>query len=145
MPKYVLRAVFGRMQFTLHATRRTPHGASRLVQAMSAWLVRTRRAPSRHGRDARVYIHTTTAIRKLSTPRLPPPPYPVTGRVSRYGREVPILPATAHPLRSYCQVDGCLDEASSVDGMSPAVLCESHIQDGIRRIEHNDRIYGRTR
>ena len=74
MPKYVLRAVFGRMQFTLHTTRRTPHGASRLVQAMSAWLVRTRRAPSRHGRDARVYIHTTTAIRKLSTPRFPPPP-----------------------------------------------------------------------
>ena len=56
------------MQFTLHATRRTPHGASRLVQAMSAWLVKTRRAPSRHSRDARVYGHTTTAINKLSAP-----------------------------------------------------------------------------
>ena len=32
VPKSVLRAVLGRMQFTLHATRRTPHGASRLVQ-----------------------------------------------------------------------------------------------------------------
>ena len=61
------------MQFTFHATRRTPHGASRLEQAMSAWLVKTRRAPSRHSRDARVYGHTTTAMHKLSTP-LPPPP-----------------------------------------------------------------------
>ena len=67
MPKSVLRAVLGRMQFTLHATRRTPHVAPRLVQAISAWSVKTRRAPSRHGRDARVYGHTTTAMHKLST------------------------------------------------------------------------------
>ena len=72
MPKSVLRAVLGRMQFTLHATRRTPHNASRLVQEMSAWLVKARRAPYRHSRDARVYGHTTTAMHKLSTP--PPPP-----------------------------------------------------------------------
>ena len=68
MQKSVFRAVLGRIQFTFHATRRTPLGASRLVQAMSAWLVRTRRAPSRHSRDARVYGHTTTAMHKLSTP-----------------------------------------------------------------------------
>ena len=36
-------------------------GALRLVPAMSVWSVRTRRAPSRHCRDARVYGHTTTA------------------------------------------------------------------------------------
>ena len=71
MPISVLRAVLGRMQFTLHAARRIPHGASRLLQAMSAWLVKTRRAPSRHRRDARVYGHTITAMHKLSTP--PPP------------------------------------------------------------------------
>ena len=73
MPKSVLRAVLGRMQFTLHATRRTPHGASRFVQAKSAWLVKTRRAPSRHSRDARVYGHTT-AMHKLRTP---PPRFPL--------------------------------------------------------------------
>ena len=39
---------------------------------MSARLVKTRRAPSRHSRDARVYVHTTTAMHKLST--LPSPP-----------------------------------------------------------------------
>ena len=72
MLKSVLLAVLGSMQFTLHATRQTHHGASRLVQTMSAWLVKTRRAPSRRGRDARVYTHTTTAMHKLSTP--PPPP-----------------------------------------------------------------------
>ena len=54
-----------------YATRHRPHGASRLVRAMSAWLVKTRRAPSRHIRDARVYGHTTTAMHKLSTLPLP--------------------------------------------------------------------------
>ena len=73
MPKSVLRAVLGRMQFTLHATRRTPYDASRLVQAISASLVKTRRAPSRHSRDATVYGHTTTAVHKPSTP---PPALP---------------------------------------------------------------------
>ena len=74
MPKSVLRAVLGRMQFIVHVTRRTPHGASRLVPAMSAWLVITRRAPSRHSRDARVYGgHAQTE----HTPAPPPfPPYP---------------------------------------------------------------------
>ena len=41
------------MQLTLHATRRTPHGASRLVQAMSAWSAKTRHAPSRQCSDMR--------------------------------------------------------------------------------------------
>ena len=40
---------------------------------MPTWLVKTRRAPSRQSRDARVYGHTTTAMHKLNTP--PPPPY----------------------------------------------------------------------
>ena len=50
------------MQLTLHATRRTPHGDSRLVPAMSAWSVKTPHAPSRHCRDPRVYGHTTAAL-----------------------------------------------------------------------------------
>ena len=32
----------------------TPHGVSRLVQAMSAWSMKTRRVPSRHGGEVRV-------------------------------------------------------------------------------------------
>ena len=72
VPKSVLRGVLGRTRSTIHATRRTPHGASRLVQAMSAWLVKTRRTPSRHGRDARVYGHMTTAMHKLTTRPHPP-------------------------------------------------------------------------
>ena len=39
---------------------------------MPAWLVKTRRAPSRYSRDARVYGHTTTAMHNLSTPPTPP-------------------------------------------------------------------------
>ena len=51
--KAASQVVLDRMQLTLRASRQTPHGASRLVQAMPAWLVKTRRASSRHCRDAR--------------------------------------------------------------------------------------------
>ena len=64
--------VLGRMPLTLHTTRRTPHGALRLVHAMSAWSVKTRRTPSRHRRDARAYGLKTSAVHEMSTP--PPPP-----------------------------------------------------------------------
>ena len=42
LKKVRLTSGFSRMELTLHATRRTPHGASRLVLAMSAWSVKTR-------------------------------------------------------------------------------------------------------
>ena len=58
------------------AARRTPHGASRLVQAISAWSVQTRRAPSWHcNRDAKVYCHTTAAMHDIEhNPPTPPRP-----------------------------------------------------------------------
>ena len=62
------QAVRSRMQLALHATHRTSHGASRLVQAMSTWSARTRRAPSRQCRGARVYGHTTTAMHDMKWP-----------------------------------------------------------------------------
>ena len=52
--KTASQAVLSRMQLTLHAARPTPHGASRLVRAMSAWSVKMRRAPSQRCGDARV-------------------------------------------------------------------------------------------
>ena len=72
------------MQLTLHATRRTPHGTSRLVQPMSAWSVKTRRAPPQHCRGARAIPHTTMVIPLRPSIRLwprtnieyPPPPQP---------------------------------------------------------------------
>ena len=65
------QAVLSRMQLALHATRQTPHGDSRLVLAMSALSVKTRRAPSRHYRDARVCGHRTTAMHYIDY--TPPP------------------------------------------------------------------------
>ena len=58
------------MQLTLHATRPTLHGASRLGQAMPVWLVKTQRAPSRHCKDVGVYGVTTTAMHDMSTSHL---------------------------------------------------------------------------
>ena len=52
--KYASKVVLSRMKLTFHATRQTLHGAWRLVKAMSAWSLKTRHAPSRHVRDARV-------------------------------------------------------------------------------------------
>ena len=60
------------MQLTLHATCRTPHGASRLVLTMSAWSVKTPRAPFRHCRDVRVYGHRLRPCMTICTPPLPP-------------------------------------------------------------------------
>ena len=76
--KSVSQAIRSKMQLTLHATRPTPHGASRLMQAMSAWSVKIRRAPSRRCGDARVYGHTTMAMHALSTsPHAPCVSWPV--------------------------------------------------------------------
>ena len=44
--KPVSQGCLSRIQLSVHATRRTPLGASPLVQAMPAWSVKTRRAPS---------------------------------------------------------------------------------------------------
>ena len=60
--KSASQAVLSRMQLTRHETRQTTHGASRLGLAMYAWSVKTRRAPSRHCKGARIYGHTTTAM-----------------------------------------------------------------------------------
>ena len=68
------QAVLSTIQLTIHATRRTPHGASRLALVMSACSVKTRRAPSWHCRDARVYgclLYTSPSPRDLSTSRMP--------------------------------------------------------------------------
>ena len=48
----------------------TSRFASRLVRAMSAWSVKARRAPSRHGGDARVYGHPTAAMHNIEYPPL---------------------------------------------------------------------------
>ena len=67
------------MQPTLHATRQNPQGASRLVHAISAWSVKTRRAPSWHSRSARVNDLKTTAMRVMSAPPSPPALSPLPG------------------------------------------------------------------
>ena len=69
--KATSKAVLTRMRLTYpscHSPNKTSRFASRLVQAMPAWSVKTRRAPSRNCRDARVYDHTTTAMHGVSTP-----------------------------------------------------------------------------
>ena len=72
VPVSTSQVVLSRMQLTLYVTRRTPHGGLRLVHAMSVWWVKTRRAPSWHSRDTRVYGHTTTAMHDMSTPPITP-------------------------------------------------------------------------
>ena len=68
---------------------------------MSAWLVKTRRSPSRYGRGARVHGHTTTATHKLSTP--PPPKKKMRGLVIRERFCFLMQPVTVHTLRVFLQ------------------------------------------
>ena len=65
---------FSGMQLNLKATRPTPHGAPRSVQAMSAWSAKTRRAPSRHSRGTKAYGHTTMTMHDTSSFTFPPSP-----------------------------------------------------------------------
>ena len=74
-PESASQVVLGRMQLTLHSTRRTPYGTSRLVHTMPAWLAKIRRAPSRYC-NARGYGHTTTPKNGMSTPATPLSPSP---------------------------------------------------------------------
>ena len=75
------RVTSGSWEDTVHPSRYSPNtsrrfalGAINVCLSMSAWLVKTRRAPSPHSKDARVYGHPTRAMHKLSTP--PPTPAP---------------------------------------------------------------------
>ena len=90
--KSASQAGLSSMQPTLHATRQTPHGASCLVQPMSAWSVKTRHVPSRHCRDARIYCHTTTTMHEIEhispieyTPPTPPAPLDCVPVLKRLG------------------------------------------------------------
>ena len=118
--------VLSRMQLTFHATRPTPHGASRLVQATSAWSAKTRRSPSRHYRDARVYGHTTTAMHDNE---YAPPPTDLTickkvrsHKRSLVGCNLPFMRLREHltALRAWCK----LMSAWSVkpDVLSPGIV-----------------------
>ena len=63
------------MQVTLHATRPTPHGASRLLRRVSAWSVKLRRSPFRPCRDASVCGHSTASTHDNMYTISTPPPY----------------------------------------------------------------------
>ena len=66
------------MQPTLHATRPTPRGDSHMVQAMSSWSLKSRRSPSRHCMNVRVYGPTDYGhVQSEYTPHLPPIPPPL--------------------------------------------------------------------
>ena len=102
-----------------------------LVGERSAWLVKAWRAPSRHSRDARVYGHTTMAMRKLSTPPLSPfrpfvlssfrpfvlssfrpfvPPFVPPFVVSSFRDKECLSPASLIPDERNMPRRGCVDE-----------------------------------
>ena len=96
VPKSASQAVLSRMQLTLHATRRSPHGASCLAQAMLAWSVKTRHAPSRHCRDTRVYGQTTTAMHDNEYTS-PSPPFQPNGVIGKTRPRKALLRASTCP------------------------------------------------
>ena len=61
-------------------------GTSHLVHAMPAWSMKTRHAPSRRCRNARVYGDSTTAMHHITTP---PPQSPALGHLHLFQIHVP--------------------------------------------------------
>ena len=116
---------------------------------MSAWLVKTRRAPSRHSRGARVYGHTTTAMHKLSTP--PPPPSSVLPTLVEtplcvfsygYDRDRIRRRCRLHKLDDMvdvksprCEMMGCRKQpCCGFPGLKPR-FCSEHKQDGMLNLK----------
>ena len=104
--KSASQAVLSRMQLTLHAARRTSHGASRLVQPMPVRSVKTRRALSRHCRDATVYGHTPTAMHDMSTRYASPCSVVGDGMVDKFPLRRMLNVSPAQPLD---QSNGSID------------------------------------
>ena len=96
------QAVLSRMQPPLHATCLVPHGGPRLVQATSTWSVKTRHAPSRRCRDARVYGHTTTVMRVIGNPLPPSPSLHPPSSQSSHPRDIPTLNIRVEDTRKVC-------------------------------------------
>ena len=102
---------------------------ARLVRTMSACSLKTRRAPSRHCRDARVYGHTTTAMHDMRTPPPPVPPLGCFGcdqcaRAGRWDRGAVLLekmkanPATPPDARTYASlIDACAKDDNWEGGL----------------------------
>ncbi|CBJ32962.1 hypothetical protein Esi_0398_0002 [Ectocarpus siliculosus] len=51
----------------------------------------------------------------------------------------------SQPAARLCQAEGCEEPALRIDDRSPGALCQRHLQDGMQRVAHNDRIYGTHR
>ena len=92
-PRAKVRVTTGSWKDAGHPLCDLPNTSRRFALGASNVCLETRRAPSRHSRDARVYGHTTTAMHKLSA--LPPPPSPLPSlpprnrhqRVQRFDRK----------------------------------------------------------
>ncbi|CAN0036320.1 unnamed protein product, partial [Ectocarpus sp. 8 AP-2014] len=87
---------------------------------------------------------TTTVVQAAS----PPPPLRSCSAASAAAPGPAPTPAPHHgsqPAARLCQVKGCEEPAFRIDDRSPGVLCQRHLQDGMQRVTHNDRIYGTHR
>ena len=111
--KFASHVVHSRMQLTLHATRRTRKFASRLVHAMSAWSVNSRRAPSRHCRNARDgvedYGYAWNDHPPLPRPRPPSRAPQFCHHISL--REAAIAPVSRRPCRGHLTKHGYANES----------------------------------
>ena len=122
------------MQLTLRATRRTRHGASRLVYTMSAWSVKTGRAPSRHCRDARVYGHTTSTMHDIGSVPLLIPAHPSCdspNNTSRCFAAVDAINACLPGENSTCSVLALSD--ARANGNTTTAICMTWIPPPRRR------------
>ncbi|CAN0054253.1 unnamed protein product, partial [Ectocarpus fasciculatus] len=94
---------------------------------------------------------TTTPATTIVQAASPPPRLASCSATSTAAAGAPRpapTPAPHHgsqPAADVCQVEGCEEASLRIDDRSPGVLCQRHLQDGMQRVAHNDRIYGTHR
>ena len=89
------------MQLTLHATRPTPHGASRLVQASKC--LPGRQPDLSHPGITGMRGSTIVRLRPSMTPSTLPPPHPYTPRATAYARTTSQPPPHPHLRFKSCR------------------------------------------
>ncbi|CAM9580199.1 unnamed protein product, partial [Ectocarpus sp. 4 AP-2014] len=95
--------------------------------------------------SASTTLTPTTTVVQAATPSPPLRSFSAASTAAQGPAPTPAPHHGSQPAADVCQVKDCEEPAFRIDDRSPGVLCQRHLQDGMQRVAHNDRIYGTHR
>ncbi|CAN0466565.1 unnamed protein product, partial [Ectocarpus sp. 12 AP-2014] len=98
-----------------------------------------------HPSSAATTLTTTTKVVQAASPPHPLRSCSAASMAAPGPAPTPAPHQGSQPAADVCQVKDCEEPAFRIDDRSPGVLCRRHLQDGMQRVAHNDRIYGTHR